>query len=62
MREIILISAFVHLVWIHEMFEPGLQTGGFHLFVDVFKFSLGIKSSDLVVRKSEIGEGLGEEE
>lgn len=39
MREIALISAFVHLMWIHEMFEPGLQTGGFHLLGDVVSFS-----------------------
>lgn len=62
MREIVLISDFVHLMWIHEMFEPGLQSGGFHLFVDIVKLFLGIKSSDLFVRKSEIGEGLGEKE
>lgn len=62
MREIVLISAFVHLVWIHEMFEPALQTGGFHLLGDIVKLFLGIRSSDLLVRKSEIGEGLGEEE
>lgn len=62
MREIVLISAFVHLVWIHEMFEPGLQAGGFLLLGDIVKLFLGIRSSDLLVRKSEIGEGLGEEE
>lgn len=62
MREIVLISAFVRLMWIHEMFEPGLKTRVFHLLGGIVKFFLGIKSSDLFVRKSEIGEGLGEEE
>lgn len=62
MREIVLISAFVHLMWIHEMLEPGLQTGGFHLLGDIVRFFVGIKSSDLLVRKSKISEGLGEEE
>lgn len=62
MREIVLISAFVHLMWTHEMFEPGLQAGGFHFLGDIHKFFLGIKSSDLFIRKFEIGEGLGEQE
>lgn len=43
MREIVLISAFVHLMWIHEMFEPGLQTGGFHLLGDI-NFSWELKA------------------
>lgn len=35
---------------------------GLSLLGDMVKFFLGIKSSDLFVRKPEIDEGLGEEE